>query len=310
MTSVVTGANGYVASRIVYDLLKAGYKVRGTVRDPNDESKVGFLKEMLPELSHQLELVSIPNLRENVGFIEAFEGCENVIHAASPVIIEDHFDPERDVILPAVNGVRFALEAALKNGVKKFVFISSLAAVCGFQRNIDKEHIWTEDDWNDLMVTPYTKSKTLAERFFWEFAKEHPEMDYISINPTLVLGPILDKKLFSSTRNLLRLLNGEYLKDGLSHSVSGIIDVRDVAEGVRKSLLDPNAVGKRFLFGLRGTYHLLHFAQSIERSFPGKYQLPDKFIKGETPITGENILNNSRGIELLGHDFIPFLIKL
>jgi len=305
MTAVVTGANGYIASRIIYDLLRLGYRVKGTVRDPNDQ-KNQFLKDMLPEYSQNLELVSIPNLLEDVGFNEAFEGCDYVIHAASPVTLVETTDPERDIILPAVNGVRFALQAALRHGAKKFVFISSLAAVCGTQRIKNPQHIWSEEDWNDEMARAYSKSKTLAEKTMWDFAKEHPEMDYISINPTVVLGPILDGKLFSTTANISNLLSGKYLEEGMPSFIAGIVDVRDVSEAVLRSLTDRDSIGKRYLLALKSNYHLLHIAQSIERSFPGEFEFNEKWKDGKAPTTMEYSINNTRVLQLLGHDLISF----
>jgi putative NADH-flavin reductase len=78
----VTGANGFLASHIVKQLLERGYRVRGTVRSTKDEAKTNFLKE-LPGAKKRLELVDA-NLTDAGAFDEAFEDCKWVIHSASP----------------------------------------------------------------------------------------------------------------------------------------------------------------------------------------------------------------------------------
>ena len=45
----VTGANGFIASHLIRDLLQAGYRVRGTVRDPSNVEKTAHLFAMAAE---------------------------------------------------------------------------------------------------------------------------------------------------------------------------------------------------------------------------------------------------------------------
>lgn len=78
----VTGANGFLASHIVDELLRRGYKVRGTVRSVKDESKTAHLLG-LQNAAKRLKLVEA-DLNDDDPFIEAFDGCEYVIHTASP----------------------------------------------------------------------------------------------------------------------------------------------------------------------------------------------------------------------------------
>ena len=54
---LVTGASGYIASHIVKQLQEEGYRVRGTVRSLENETKVKPLQELVPEAEHKLELV-------------------------------------------------------------------------------------------------------------------------------------------------------------------------------------------------------------------------------------------------------------
>lgn len=80
---LVTGASGYIAGYIIKDLLKDGYKVRGTVRSVANTKKVEHLLS-LPEAKTHLELIEADLSVEN-GWDKAVQGCEYVFHVASPI---------------------------------------------------------------------------------------------------------------------------------------------------------------------------------------------------------------------------------
>jgi len=59
------------------------------------------------------------------------------------------------------------MEAAIKNGCKRIVITSSIAAIMG-RDNFNQTH-FTPEDWTDVKsVDAYSKSKTLAEKKAWE----------------------------------------------------------------------------------------------------------------------------------------------
>lgn len=68
---LVTGANGYLASRTVEALLKAGYSVRGTVRSLKSATRV---KEALSEYADKLEFVEVPDIAVSGAFDEVVKG--------------------------------------------------------------------------------------------------------------------------------------------------------------------------------------------------------------------------------------------
>lgn len=78
----VTGANGFLGSFIVKELLQRNYHVRGTVRSTKDDAKTAHLLS-LPNAEKLLELVEADLYEENC-FDEAFKGCKWIIHSASP----------------------------------------------------------------------------------------------------------------------------------------------------------------------------------------------------------------------------------
>lgn len=80
-------------------------------------------------------------------YTESFKGCKYVIHTATPLRFEAD-DPENEIIKPAVEGTLNVLKASLKAGVQRVVFTSTMATMCGTQREKNPDHVWTEDDWN------------------------------------------------------------------------------------------------------------------------------------------------------------------
>jgi len=304
-TVVVTGANGYIGSRVVQDLLKAGYKVRGTVRDPHDE-KYAWLHEIADGYNDHLELVSIPNIVENVGWDEAFAGADYIIHTAARLSFTAVVDAELEIVQPNIRGVEHCLNAALKAGVKRVVFTSTMAAVCGFQRRADPNHLWTEDDWNDEMGSAYSKSKTLSERVLWDFHAAHPELEVVSINPGLTFGPILHKECVGSAGFVLRCIKGIYAETGAPTNTFGISDVRDVSESILRTMIQPECANQRYLVTNKGSYSQMIVAGFIEDSFPGEFTqvLPTRFKEDAKVETRENSINNSKVIALFGRDVI------
>ena len=129
-------------------------------------------------------------------------------------------DDERDLIRPAVDGTLAAMEAALQNKVKRIVITSSGAAVMN-QKPKDKpaDNIWNEKHFSDSSKGPhidgYSRSKALAEEAAWKFKEENKhihDIEVVTINPLLILGPAFVGAGFSSgdiiTQIILRKMPG------------------------------------------------------------------------------------------------------
>jgi dihydroflavonol-4-reductase len=237
----VTGASGFIASHIVQQLLAAGYRVRGTVRDASKTSDTSHLTG-LAGASERLDLVSA-NLLDASAFDAVVKGCEYVLHTASPYAI-DVKDPQKDLVDPAVKGTRNVLDACARSGsVKRVVLTSSMAAITD---EPESDRALTEDDWNTrstLDRNPYYLSKTLAEREAWKIVKdEKAGFDLVVINPFVVLGPSLGASLNTSNQILVDLVNGTY--PGIMSIAWGIVDVRDVARSHVLAFETPAASGR------------------------------------------------------------------
>ena len=167
---LVTGANGYLASHLIKSLLKRGYKVRGTVRSLAKKERYEYLTNLDAEHKNNLDFVEA-DLSDEKSWEKAVQGIDYIFHVASPIppyVPED----ENEIIIPAVNGTKFVLQAAINAGVKKVVVTSSTLAVWfGNQDKVVDETMWSDTN----KCSHYPKSKTLAEKASWEFYEKNKD---------------------------------------------------------------------------------------------------------------------------------------
>ena len=243
-TIVLTGASGFIAKHILLQLLGAGHRVRATIRTPGraNEVRTAVLPHLSTDAEQRLEFLTL-DLDSDEGWSQALQGATALVHTASPFPIAQPKNPD-DLIRPAVNGTLRALRAACDAGVHRVVLTSSVAAVINEAKDFPQD----ESDWcnPDLpTTTPYTKSKTLAERAAWEFADKTARMQLTTINPGLVFGPLLDDAFGSSVGLVKRILDG---KDPMLPDYAlSLVDVRDVALMHLRALERPETAGKRYI---------------------------------------------------------------
>uniref|UniRef100_A0A7S3NK11 NAD-dependent epimerase/dehydratase domain-containing protein n=1 Tax=Aureoumbra lagunensis TaxID=44058 RepID=A0A7S3NK11_9STRA len=249
---VVTGANGYIASMIIRDLLKdPTIQVRGTVRDPSNEKKTKFLKE-LDGASERLELVRLDLLKSSVDdYKKAVQDCIYVLHTASPFPLEAPKN-EDDLIKPAVHGTRTVLEACNETpSVKRVVITSSCAAIAyGHKDGKDPKQKYNEDTWSEVenmgKEEAYSKSKTLAERAAWDFIKEkNPSFSLTTVNPAGVFGPSVSPNPGTTLEIIEKIMTRGFPM--LPNLGIGIVDVRDVSQTHIKAMKSQSAAGKRIV---------------------------------------------------------------
>ena len=244
-TILVTGISGFIAKHCALDLLQHGYRVRGTVRSLDKAEEVKATLGRQCDIS-RLEFIQA-DLLSDAGWDAAMQGVTGVLHLASPFILNEPKDPE-ELIRPAVDGTLRVLKAAVAAKVERFVQTSSMAAVM-YGHPKERTAPFTEDDWTVLDgpgVSSYTRSKTLSERAARDFmAKRKPAMHYASINPGLVLGPLLDRDIGGSAEVIQMFLRGKY--PGCPKLSFAVVDVRDVAKMHRLALETTEPTGGRYI---------------------------------------------------------------
>ncbi len=318
-TIVVTGISGFIAKHCAVDLLKQGYRVRGTVRDL---SKADAVRRTLAQHADVAKLdFAAADLTADAGWDEAVNGAYGVLHVASPFPLVQPKNAD-EVVRPAVDGTMRVMGAAKRAGVRRFVQTSSSVAVI-YGHGPERKGEFTEADWTNPdapHVTPYQKSKTLAERAARAFvANENPPFHFSSVNPGFVLGPLLDDDAGTSGQAIALFLKGKY--PGCPRLAFPVVDVRDIAKAHRLALETAEPSGGRYI-AVSETAWFLDMMLAIRaelgqraRKVPTR-NIPDWLFKVIAMFDGGArtvlpdlgsypVIDNSRTRKALGMDFIP-----
>jgi nucleoside-diphosphate-sugar epimerase len=270
---LVTGASGFLAIHTIIQLLEQGYKVRGTLRSLSRESEVRETIAKYVRANDRLEFVTA-NLLQDSGWDKVVDGCESVLHIASPFPLLAPKD-EDDLIIPAVQGTQRVLYAVHDARIKRVVIVSSNAAISA--GHTGENRVFDENDWSliENNIGAYSKSKTLAERAAWEFING-PEnvnkLEMVSINPPLIFGPVPNKDFPTSGEMIRIFMRGEV--PGVARLKIAIVDVRDVASAIILGMTTPEAAGNRFACPTATVWYK-EIVDILYREFKGQgYKIP------------------------------------
>ncbi len=283
-TVLVTGGSGFIGGHVVLQLLAAGHTVRTTVRNLKREREVrAMLKSGGSEPGDRLTFFAA-ELEKDAGWAEAVTGCDYVQHVASPFPLKVPKD-ENELIVPAREGALRVLRASRHAGVKRVVLTSSFAAI-GYGLGVPSIP-FDETSWTNVIgegVTPYVKSKTLAEGAAWDFiAKEGSGLELSVVNPVAVFGPVLAADYATSIVIIEKMMNGAM--PGVPRLWFGVVDVRDVADLHLRAMTSPVANGERFLACAGDFVSLLEIAQMLKKRLGAEArrvptrQLPDWLLR-------------------------------
>ncbi|WP_462264129.1 SDR family oxidoreductase [Mucilaginibacter sp.] len=267
-TVLVTGGTGAIGAHCILQLLKSGYQVKTTLRSvARKDEVINMLKTGGITTFDNLKFIEA-DLTRDANWDEAMKNCQYVLHVASPTH-SDSVKDENEIIRPAVDGVLRVLKAAQKANVKRMVMTSSFGAV-GFS-NKDPHTETTEDNWtnpNEKGLSPYEKSKVLAERAAWDFINNTAGgLELTTINPVAVFGPSLGAGKSPSLGILKFLLNGS--TKIIPDIALNVVDIRDVAGLHLLAMVNPEANGQRFIASADGKISMHEIAVLLKNNWPG-----------------------------------------
>lgn len=217
-----------------------------------------------PRVKHLIEPFQIKDFTEleegENPFTDAVKEIDGIIHAASPLDYTVK-NVERDLIQPAIQGVKVVLEAAkTEPKIKRVVLTSSFASVMDVSRGPGPGFTYTGEDWNPLTyeesinadpVIAYRGSKKFAELEAWNFLKkEQPNFDLVTFCPPMTFGPVVHPVAFVEDLNLSNANIWDIYKGISPLPVSRVpvwVDVRDLAMAHVRGLIVDSAGNKRYV---------------------------------------------------------------
>lgn len=232
MSTLVTGATGFVGNHVARQLVEAGERVRVLVRpSSNLQLLEGLNAERVPG-----------DLRDADSLKQAMKGMRRVFHVAADYRLWAR-DPD-EIYESNVQGTRRLFEAAARQGVERVIYTSTVAtiAVPGHGSSLPNERTKTR---LDQMIGHYKRSKFLAEEEARKAAAEG--LPVVIVNPTTPVGPG-DGKPTPTGRIVLDFLNGKmpaYVDTGLN-----LAPVEDVAKG-HLLAAERGTAGERYILGGR-----------------------------------------------------------
>ncbi|KAE9986047.1 hypothetical protein EG328_006598 [Venturia inaequalis] len=309
---LVTGVNGFIGSHIADQILLAGYRVRGIVR--NAQKNVWMTKVFDGRYGKgKFELLEVKDLAEIEVLKNVLQDVHGVVHTASDVSFGA--DPNK-VITPTIKyGLDIIKTAATIPTIKRFVYTSSSTAATMPYPN--KEFTIDHDSWDEPAVEQawapapyeptrayavYAASKTQTEQALWTFVKEQkPGFVFNTVLPDTTLGPAVSPKdqgnpsTAAFVANLAKATREEF--EGLVSFLPPqyFVDVRDIARLHVIALLDPEVENER-VFGFAEPFNFNDILAIFRKN------IPHKTFQEDWPGLGRDISTVSpkaRSIELL-----------
>lgn len=209
---LVTGANGHLGNNLVRLLIEKGFKVRASVRD---------IKHQEPLRGLDCEVVEADIVNKN-SLIEALQGVDT-FYAVGAVFKLWAKNPKEEIYDVNMIGCKNMVEAAAEAGVRRIVYVSSIAAL-----NYNQSPINENSGYNPDRKDMYYNSKNDGEKLAFELAKKH-NIELVAVLPSAMIGSVIAGRLSSSCGILRSILRKEIPVE--TNIRLNWIDVKDVAEG-------------------------------------------------------------------------------
>lgn len=247
---LVTGASGFVGQHLVRLLSAKGHIVRALY---NSHLPTNSLQQ-LPGVSwHKYDLLDIFEVEE------AMAGVTDVYHCAA--IVSFHPKDKAGMLHFNVESTANIVNQALEQGIRKMMFVSSIASLGRTQHNapITEEEQWEESKYNSV----YSLSKHNAELEVWRGMAEG--LNAVVVNPGIILG---EGNWDEGSARLMKVVDSEF--PFYTQGINGWVDVQDVVNAMYL-LMQSDITEERFIlsagnFGYHEVFSMM--AQALGKKPP------------------------------------------
>jgi len=226
MRVFITGATGFIGTRLVKRLLATDHELRCLARPTSD---------VQPLEAAGLD-VTLGDILDKESIIRGMQGCDWVVHLASSF---EFWVPDRRVYEAVnVDGVRNVMESALVTNIKKVVLVST-AAVFGNSA----WPITEESEFGRLCASRYAQTKREGEMIAWRMHEEEG-LPLVVVYPGAVIGAGDPK---AAGRYLKKIALGKMPAQVVVDSVFPWVHVQDVCEAIVRALETDGNIGEKYL---------------------------------------------------------------
>jgi len=240
---LVTGANGHLGNNLVRTLLSKGETVLAGVRNTE-------MHEPFQGLDCKLVYTE---MTDQDAMLTALHGV-NVLYHVAAVFKHWAKNPETDIVQKNIQGTETVLRAAALTGVKKVIYVSSVAAVGHNGQALNEQH------WNAESDNAYYRSKIMSERRAWELAEEL-NLNMVSVLPSAMIGPNAEN--LTDTMSFLESIRRKELPFD-PNFIFNFVDVRDVAEGMFQAY-KKGIAGERYILANSGASSLREIVDAVNK---------------------------------------------
>jgi dihydroflavonol-4-reductase len=288
---LLTGASGFIGSAVLRQLLRDGFRVRALIR-PNSHYK--------DLIARDVQIVD-GDVRDRGSLRNACDGCQYLFHVAADYRLS--LRDNATVRAVNINGTRQLMEEAMRTGIERIVYTSSVATLDCRQNGAPADESATLPI--QYAVGGYKRSKILAEQLVLEMFR-NKGLPVVIVNPSTPVGP-RDIRPTPTGKIIVAAASGQmpaYVDTGLN-----VVHVDDVAHG-HLAALRRGRIGERYILGGENvpfSQMLAEIATSVGRSRP-KYRIPwyvaaPAALAGEMQalLTGKEPLATWAGVRLARH---------
>lgn len=225
--ALVSGANGHLGNNLVRLLIQKGIPVRASVRNINNKAPFSGL---------DCEVVQA-DITDKASFVKALQGV-TTFYAVGAAFKLWAKDPRKEIYDVNIEGTKNMIAAAAEAGVRKIVYVSSIAAL-NYTRLPTREQYGYNEDRRDM----YYNSKNDGEKLAFELAKQH-NIELVAVLPAAMIGSDAFAPL-SVSYNILKLILNKAIPVDTGITLNWI-DVKDVALGCYLAAIKGKA-GERYI---------------------------------------------------------------